>query len=102
MGWCGGVGEDCCNKLEEAMSGEMFDQDKIIDLGERTKLLKAVSELAKSTEDMPHHLVIEACLITMVSLIATTIPPQKHQVIITSLAQTMRKMLNECIVTMQQ
>jgi len=84
------------------MNGEMFNEDKMIDLKERTNLLKAVSEIAKATEEMPHHLVIEACLITMVSLVATTIPPQKHQVVITSLGQTMRKMLKECSVNMQQ
>ena len=78
------------------MNGEMFNEDKMIDLKERTNLLKAVSEIATSTEGMANHLVIEACLITMVSLVATTISPQKHQVVITSLAQTMRKMLNEC------
>lgn len=62
---------------------------------ERKKLVELTVALNTAAQGFPEVIITEALLIMMASQISMTIPQDKHSVVITSMAQALRKMVTQ-------
>jgi hypothetical protein len=83
MAWSGGAGKNCVEQLEKFLM-EDEEQKQLVEL------TVALNTVAQGFREV---VITEALLIMMASQISMTIPPDKHSVVITSMAQALRKMV---------
>lgn len=62
---------------------------------EQKKMIELTIKLNTAAQGFPEVVITEALLIMLASQISMTISPDKHSVVITSMAQALRKMVSQ-------